>query len=317
MRSFKNRDIISLKDFDRQEIEHIFEVSERMEPIFKEKKRVDLLKNKILATCFFEPSTRTRLSFESAMLRLGGGVTGFADAKVTRAADWRAEPLDDTFRMIENYADVIVVRHPMAGAAKLVADCVNIPVINAGDGGNEHPTQAFLDMYTIKKNKGSIDGLEIALVGDLKHERTFHSLAYGLSNFNVKLALVYPEGYGLPVDNMKALREKGIAFKETQDLEDVIRDVDVIYTDIIRKEEFKDSLVYERLHASYYHFTLETLREAKEGLILLQPLPRTDGIDYQISPELDGTKHAKYFDQARYGVVVRMALLASVLGAVD
>jgi aspartate carbamoyltransferase catalytic subunit len=313
--ALKDRDFISLGDFNRKEIEVILRTARKLEPIAAKHRRTTLLKDKVLATLFFEPSTRTRLSFEAAMQRLGGGVIGFADPKTSRAGDWRGETLDDTIKVVNQYVDVIVMRNFIEGTALAAAKAAEVPVINAGDGSNEHPTQALLDLYTILREKGKIDGLTVGLVGDLKNERTFHSMAYGLSNFKVNLVFVHPPGASLPDPIANRIVERGLKTSTASKLEDVISSLDVVYTDTTRKEAFKDSAEFEKFHAAYPHINLKTLEKAKHGMIILHPLPRTDGIDFHVDPAVDSTPYALYFKEVFYGVVTRMAILALVLGA--
>ncbi|MBC7130079.1 aspartate carbamoyltransferase, partial [Candidatus Bathyarchaeota archaeon] len=268
----------------------------------------DILKGKILATLFFEPSTRTRLSFEAAMHKLGGSTIGFAEAEI--ASVKKGENLVDTVRTVENYADVIALRHPLEGAARLAAEFAKVPVINGGSGAEEHPTQALLDLYTIRKEKGRIDGLKIALIGDLRYGRTVHSLAYALSNYEVELYLVSPETLKMRREVLEEIREQ-ISVKETTSLDEIVPQMDVLYVTRIQKERFPDLAEYMKVKGSY-KIGLETLKEAKEDLIILHPLPRTEEID----PEVDNTPHARYFQQVWNGIVVRMALLALILGAI-
>lgn len=305
---FAGRDIISIKDFSREEIDYILETAAAMEPIAKTGS--DMLKGKILATLFFEPSTRTRLSFESAMHKLGGSTIGFAEAEI--ASVKKGENLADTVRVVENYADVIAVRHPLEGAARLAAEFAEAPIINAGSGAEEHPTQALLDLYTIVKEKGKIDGLNIALIGDLRYGRTVHSLAYALSLYDVKLYLVSPETLRMRKEVLKTLRDKKVEVIEKNRVEEIVGDADVLYVTRIQKERFPDPAEYAKVKGSY-KIDLETLRNAKENMIILHPLPRVD----EIAPEVDSTPHAKYFRQVWNGIIVRMALLALILGAVE
>ena len=304
--NFEGRDIISIKDFDRDEVDYIHKMTGLMEPLIR--RGSNILQGKILATLFFEPSTRTRLSFESAMQRLGGSTIGFTEARISSVE--KGENLADTIRAVENYADAIVLRHPMEGAARMAAEFATVPVINAGSGAEEHPTQALLDLYTMLREAGKIDGLNIALVGDLRYGRTVHSLAYALSLYKVKLYLVSP-------DLLKMRREvldyvKGrIKVIETKDIDEVIPDIDVLYATRIQKERFPDPAEYSKVKGSY-QITLNTLRNAKSNLIVMHPLPRVD----EVSVEVDATPHAKYFDQVRYGLMLRMTLLALVLGAI-
>ncbi len=303
---FQGRDIISIEDFSREEITYILNISKTMEPIATQGS--DMLKGKILATLFFEPSTRTRLSFETAMHKLGGAVIGFAEADITSVK--KGESLADTVRTVENYADVIALRHPLDGAAKLAAELAKVPIINGGSGSEEHPTQALMDLYTLQKEKGKIDGLKIALVGDLRYGRTVHSLAYALSLYNIDLYLISPESLRMRREVLRAIQNK-IPVTEDSNLEKVIPQVDVLYVTRIQKERFPDPEEYARVKG-VYKINLDTLSTAKKDLTILHPLPRVD----EIAPEVDGTPQARYFSQVRNGVVVRMALLALVLGAV-
>ena len=305
---FKGRDIVSIKDFTREEIDYILKVSEEMEKYVKTGS--DLLKGKIMATLFFEPSTRTRLSFEAAMKKLGGECIGFSSAEGSSVA--KGENLSDTIRVVENYCDVIVLRHSLEGAAKFAAEVATVPVINAGSGAEEHPTQALLDLLTIKSEKGRIDGLKIALVGDLKYGRTVHSLAYALSLYDVDLYFVSPEPLKMRESVLHDLKEKNVTYHEYTKITDVISDVDVLYVTRIQKERFSDPAEYEKVRGSY-KITLETLKEAKEDLVILHPLPRVEEIDFAV----DQTPYARYFKQTYYGLLLRMALLALVLGAIE
>jgi aspartate carbamoyltransferase catalytic subunit len=303
---FQGRDITSIEDFTQEEINYILNISKTMESTAK--KGSDMLKGKILANLFFEPSTRTRLSFEAAMLKLGGNIIGFGDAEITSAK--KGENLADTVRTVANYADIIALRHPLEGAAKLAAEFASIPVINAGSGAEEHPTQALLDLYTIQKEKHRIDGLKVALVGDLRYGRTVHSLAYALSLYNIELTLISPESLRMRREVLRAIQNK-IPVTETQNLEKVVPQVDVLYVTRIQKERFPDQAEYAKVKG-FYRIDQKTLANAKKDLIVLHPLPRLD----EISPEIDSTPQAKYFQQVWNGIVVRMALLALVLGAV-
>ena len=306
--NFAGRDIISIKDFNREEIDYILKVASKMEPIAKTGS--EMLKGKILATLFFEPSTRTRLSFESAMHRLGGSTIGFAEAEI--ASVKKGENLADTVRTVENYADVIALRHPLEGAARLAAEFAEVPIINAGSGAEEHPTQALLDLYTIMKEKNRIDGLNIALMGDLRYGRTVHSLAYALSMYDVKLYLISPDILRMRKEVLKTLKEKKVEVVEKSRIEDVIGELDVLYVTRIQKERFPDPAEYAKVRGSY-RIDLETLKDAKKDLVILHPLPRVD----EIAPEVDSTPHARYFRQVWNGIIVRMALLALILGAVS
>ena len=267
----------------------------------------EMLKGKILATLFFEPSTRTRLSFEAAMLKLGGAVIGFAEAEL--ASVKKGENLADTVRTVENYADVIALRHPLDGAAKLAAELAKIPIINGGSGSEEHPTQALTDLYTVQKEKKKIDGLKIALVGDLRYGRTVHSLAYALSLYNIDLYLISPESLRMRHEVLRAIENK-IQLTEDSNLEKVIPKIDVLYVTRIQKERFPEPAEYAKVKG-VYKINIETLSNAKKDMVILHPLPRVD----EIANEVDKTPQARYFQQVWNGVVVRMALLSLVLGA--
>jgi len=304
---FKGRDIISIKDFTREEIDYVLKIAGAMEPIAKSGS--DMLHGKTLATLFFEPSTRTRLSFEAAMHKLGGTAIGFAEPEI--ASIRKGENLADTVRVVENYADVIALRHPLEGAARLAAEFAQVPIINAGSGAEEHPTQALLDLYTILKEKNRIDGLSVALMGDLRYGRTVHSLAYALSLYDVKLYLVSPELLRMRREVLDAIKEK-ISVAEKTGIEKVLPETDVLYVTRIQEERFPDPAEYAKVRGTY-KIGLDTLKDAKEDLIIMHPLPRVDEID----DEVDETPHARYFQQVWNGIVMRMALLALILGATE
>ncbi|NWG10575.1 aspartate carbamoyltransferase [Candidatus Bathyarchaeota archaeon] len=303
---FEGRDIISIKDFSREEIDYILRIARTMEPIAA--KGSDMLKGKILATLFFEPSTRTRLSFEAAMHKLGGSTIGFAEAEI--ASVKKGENLADTVRTVESYADVIALRHPLEGAARLAAEFAKVPILNGGSGAEEHPTQALLDLYTIMKERKKMNELKIAFVGDLRYGRTVHSLAYALSLYNIELYLVSPEFLKMRREVLRTIKEK-ITVSETTNLEKIIPLVDVLYVTRIQKERFPDPAEYIKVKG-FYKIDMKTLSEAKKDLIILHPLPRVD----EIATEVDNTRYARYFQQVWNGIVVRMALLALILGAV-
>jgi aspartate carbamoyltransferase catalytic subunit len=302
--NFEGRDIVSIRGFTREEIDHILKVASDIEPLAKNGS--DMLRGKVLAELFFEPSTRTMLSFQTAMYKLGGNVIGFAEPGVSSV--WKGETLADTIRVVEKYSDVIVLRHPLEGAARFAAEYAQIPVINGGSGAEEHPTQALLDLYTILEAKGKIDGLNIALMGDLRYGRTVHSLSYALSLYDVKLSMVSP-------DLLRMRREvlddigKRIEVTEYKEVNEILPELDVLYVTRIQKERFPDLGEYEKVRGTFA-VDLELLRRAKDDLIILHPLPRMN----EIAVEVDSTPFARYFEQARNGVVVRMALLALVLG---
>jgi aspartate carbamoyltransferase catalytic subunit len=304
----KGRDLIEITDLTRDEIEYLFELANKMEKFAKSKS--SLLKDKVLALLFFEPSTRTKLSFEAAMLRLGGDVIGFSEPSTSSVA--KGESLADTIRVVENYCDGIVIRHPLEGAAKLAAELSKVPVINAGSGALSHPTQALLDLYTIYREKGKIDGLNIALVGDLKYGRTVHSLAYALTYYDVNLYFISPPELRMRREVIEDLTKANVEFKEYFDFrDDVLGNLDVLYVTRIQKERFPDPAEYQKVKNSY-KITFDILKKCKHDIMIMHPLPRVDEMDYQI----DSTPNAKYFIQTYYGLLMRMALLYAILGEV-
>jgi len=304
---FKNRDVISIKDFSKGEINYILNYAKKMVPYAKGEKRTNILQDRILSSLFFEPSTRTRLSFESAMNRLGGRVIGFADPSAT--SQKKGESLADSIRMADSYSDAIVIRHPQEGAARLSAEFAEAPVLNAGDGAGQHPTQCLLDLFTIVTERKKIKGNQILLLGDLKYGRTVHSLAYALSLFGADLTFVSPESLKMPKEVINECREFGVEPNSTSNLEKAIREADVLYVTRIQKERFPDAEEYNRVVGTY-KVDNDLLEQAKENLIIMHPLPRVIEID----PEVDNTPHALYFKQAFNGVPVRMALLSLILG---
>ena len=299
----KGKDIISINDFSKEEILHILKVVKQ----FEQKPKSSILRGKILATLFFEPSTRTRLSFVSAMEQLNGTVIGFSNANVTSIQ--KGESLWDTIKMTEQYADAIVIRHPLEGSARLAAEAASIPVINGGDGSNQHPTQTMLDLYTIQKTKGRLESLHIGFVGDLKYGRTVHSLVIALSHFNPVFYFIAPDELQIPEIYLDGLFHKKVKYFKTSDLKRFSKDLDVIYVTRIQKERFPDPLEYEKFKG-IYRIDLEFLQHVKKDLKIMHPLPRIDEIDKSI----DNTSHAAYFDQAANGIPVRKALLSLVLG---
>lgn len=301
MSGFKGRDIISIKDFSQKEIIHILETAKKFENNGRQ-----LLKGKILATLFFEPSTRTRLSFESAMNRLGGRVIGFADPNVSSAK--KGESLHDSIKVIDGFCDVIVIRHPEAGSAAVAAEAAKVPVINGGDGPNQHPTQTFLDLYTIKKNKARISGLNVGFVGDLKYGRTVHSLAYALNKFGCKMYFISPKSLKMPE---KYLKELSVDYVEEEDLLKVLKDIDILYVTRIQKERFPSEAEYNKVKNAYI-LDSKILKHAKKGMKIMHPLPRIN----EIQLDLDSYPGSIYFQQAHNGVIVRKALLSLVLGKV-
>ena len=299
--SFSLTDVVSISDFGRADIEAVLEKAAAMERMPREKK-LKLLRGRAVASLFFEPSTRTRLSFETAIQNLGASVIGFADANVSSVK--KGETLSDTIRVVSGYADIIIMRHYIEGAARLASEVSNKPIINAGDGANQHPTQTLLDLYTIKKAFGRIDGLTIGLLGDLKYDRTVHSLAQALSLFdNIKLAFIAPDELAMPQHIKERIAHK-VSFEEHAELGGVLSELDVLYVTRIQKERFADPAEYERLKDRYV-VDRKALQGAKETLKVMHPLPRVNELSYDV----DSTKHALYFEQARNGVPVREALL--------
>ncbi|MBN1977370.1 MAG: aspartate carbamoyltransferase [Anaerolineae bacterium] len=317
MRSFMGRDMLSLKDLERNEFFHVLDVAEELEPIARERRNVDLLSEKTLVVAFYQPSTRTRLAHEAAMHRLGGHVTGFADAKMTRAGDFYQESIKDTVKMLEFYGDVIVMRHFQQGAPHEAAKWASIPVINGGDGWGEHPTQILTDLYTVYREKGQIDGLKWLAVGDMRM-RTMHSLAYALTQFDCPITFVSPPEMSLTDEFKAELEQYSLDFKEAGHVEEAIADADVILVEPVVQPDYTKSRDERAgdvgLTPANYKITRDLLaNKAKSDAILLHSLPRMD----EIPPDVDITKWSRYWQEAFNGVVVRMALLALVLGAME
>jgi len=300
--SYKKRDIIHIADFSKDEILHLLDAADKL----KRAPQPDRLKGKVMGSCFYEPSTRTRLSFESAMHRLGGAVIGFDDADNTSSR--KGESFSDSMRMIESYADIAVIRHPLEGSAQLAADSIEIPVINAGDGSNQHPTQTFLDLFTIRETQGRLDQLSIALAGDLKHGRTVHSLAEALIPFDCRLYFVAPESLEMPKPICDQLKESRVKFSFHRSLEEVMPKIDILYMTRIQEERFQDRKEYIQVKKSL-HVNVELLDQGQQHLKVLHPLPRVHEIDKKV----DQTPQAYYFEQAKNGLYTRQALLALIL----
>jgi aspartate carbamoyltransferase catalytic subunit len=316
MRSFAGRDILSLKGFERAEFHRVFEAADRLAPIARDRRNSDLLKEKTLVTAFYQPSTRTRLAHEAAMHRLGGHVLGFADVKTTRAGDWYQESIKDTVKMLEYYGDVIVMRHFQQGAPAEAARWASVPVINAGDGWGEHPTQVLTDLYTIRHELGRLDGLHFVLVGDMRM-RTMHSMSYAMSQFEIQATYISPPEMSLTPEFKKELDGLSLRYREVDHIEHAIADADVIYMEPVIQPDYtkaRDERKGEvgRTPANY-QVTRALMAKAKPGAIVLHSLPRMD----ELLDEVDGTNHARYWEEAFQGVVMRMALLALVLGAME
>jgi len=314
MRSFAGRDILSLKDFERQEFQHVFEVARKMEDIARERKNVDLCADKTLVTAFYQPSTRTRLAHEAAMHRLGGHVTGFADAKMTRAGDFYQESIKDTVKMLEFYGDAIVMRHYQMGAPHEAAKWASIPIINGGDGWGEHPTQILTDLYTVLREKGRIDGLKWLAMGDMRM-RTMHSLGYALTQFDCPITFVAPPDMALTPEFKAELAQYSLDFHETDHVEKAIADADVILVEPVVQPDYTKARDERKgdagLTPENYKITRDLLaHKAKSDAILLHSLPRMD----EIPTDVDTTRWSRYWQEASNGVVMRMALIALVLG---
>ena len=316
MRSFNGRDILSLKEFERQEFFHVFEVAQQMEPIVRTRQNSDLCADKTLVTAFYQPSTRTRLAHEAAMHRLGGHVTGFSDAKMTRAGDWYQESIKDTVKMLEFYGDVIVMRHFQQGAPMEAAKWASIPIINGGDGWGEHPTQILTDLYTVLREKGRIDGLNWLAVGDMRM-RTMHSLGYALSQFDCQITFVAPPDMTLLPEYKEELKQYNVNFKEAEHVEQAIADADVILVEPVVQPDYTKSRQEAGDHGqtpANYKITRDLLaNKAKSDAILLHSLPRMD----EIPSDVDITRWSRYWQEAYNGVVMRMALIALVLGKME
>jgi len=299
----ENKSLISIHDYDKEQLIHVLDLAEKFEAKSKQK----ILDNYVVATLFFEPSTRTRLSFESAASYLGAGIVGFTDA--ASSSTKKGESLKDTILTVCSYSDIIVMRHPVEGSARWASEVASVPVINAGDGANQHPTQCLLDLYSIRKTQGTLDNLHIALVGDLKYGRTVHSLVEAMTNFNATYHLVSPVELKLPSAVKRHIKDNKLTYYQYTDLQDVIDKVDVLYMTRIQRERFSDPMEYEKVKNSYV-LKNDMLDGSKDNLKILHPLPRVN----EISEDVDLNPKAYYFQQALNGVYVRQALLSGILG---
>jgi len=302
--TFFQKDIVSVRDFDKQKFETIFQATDKIITMSPNERR-EIGRGKTLGYLFFEPSTRTRLSFEAAMASIGGTSIGIADASSSSAR--KGESLGDTVKIMSLYSDVVVLRHQLDGSSRFAAEVSEKPLINAGSGTEEHPTQAILDIYTIRKEKKRIDGLKVGIIGDLKYGRTVYSLLYALGNYKVDVRLISPPALKIRSDSTYEIRKR-LTYTETTDLEENISDLDVVYITRIQKERFADIEEYVKVKGSYRIGT-DLVKKMKDDAIIMHPLPRLD----EISPDLDSTKQAKYFQQAQYGKDTRAALLALIL----
>ena len=303
------KDIISMNDISKEEILEILEIAEKIEKTSEEEK-LNFLKGKIIATLFFEPSTRTKMSFESAAFRLGAQVLQLPPLELSSVK--KGESFSDTIKMVESYSDVIVVRHPNDGAARLASITSQKPVLNAGDGSNQHPSQTLLDLYTIKEEKGTLNNLSIAFVGDLKYGRTVHSLVKALTHFNPVIYFVAPKILQMPSYLIDDLDKNNIKYEILEDFRDCLDKIDVFYMTRIQKERFPDIEDYQKVKGVYVINKENILGKCKEDMIILHPLPRVD----EISTDLDDTKHALYFKQAKNGIPIRQAMMMKVLDKV-
>ena len=304
MNEFYQKDIISIKDFDKDQLEKIFTYTNKIMELNPAERR-EISKGKTLAYLFYEPSTRTRLSFNSAIASIGGNSLGISD--INSSSTQKGESLADTVKIMSIYSDVLVLRHPLDGSSRFAAEISSKPVINAGSGTEEHPTQAIQDLFTIRKEKKKIDGLKIGIVGDLKYGRTVYSLLYGLGNYDVDVSLISPESLRIRSDSVYEIKKR-LSFTESTEIEEHIDDFDVLYVTRIQKERFPDEEEYLKVKGSYV-VGLDLLQKMKDDSIILHPLPRLD----EISTDIDHTKNAKYFEQAEYGKYTRAALLGLTL----
>ena len=304
MNEFYEKNIISVRDLDKQKLELIFDATDKIIDMSQDKRR-EIARGKTLGYLFFEPSTRTRLSFESAIALLGGTSVGIADA--ASSSIHKGETLGDTVKVISSYCDVLVLRHSLDGSSRFAAEISNKPVINAGSGTEEHPTQTIQDLFTIKKEKKKIDGLKIGIAGDLKYGRTVYSLLYGLRNYDVDVHLISPESLRIRSDSTYDIK-KELSYTESSNIDEYIEDLDVLYVTRIQKERFPDEEEYAKVKGSYV-IGSDMVKKMKDDAIILHPLPRID----EISADVDNTKQAKYFEQAEYGKYTRAALLGLIL----
>jgi len=299
----KNKSLVSITDFSKDEYLRILELAAE----FEKNPTQDILKGYVVATLFFEPSTRTRLSFESAVNRLGGRIVGFSDSSSTSTS--KGETLTDSIRIVSNYSDLIVMRHPLEGTARLASEVASVPIVNAGDGANQHPTQTLLDMYSIWKTQGTLDNLNIFLVGDLKYGRTVHSLLMAMSEFNSTFYFIAPDELKMPEEYKIFLDKKGLKYYECKDLTQYLGEADIVYMTRVQQERFTDPIEYERVK-NVYILQRSMLKGCKENMKVLHPLPRVN----EIATDVDDSPHAYYFQQALNGVYTRQAIITSILG---
>ena len=299
----KNKSLVSITDYSKADYMRIMEVAAD----FEQNSYQNLLNGKVISTLFFEPSTRTRLSFESAINRLGGKVIGFSEAGSSSVT--KGETLYDTIKVVSNYAELVVMRHPLEGSARYASEQSNVPLVNAGDGANQHPTQTLLDLYSILKTQKTLDNLKIFMVGDLKYGRTVHSLLMALSEFDATFCFISPDELKMPQEYKDFLDQKGLKYTEQKDIDDEIKKADIIYMTRVQKERFSDPIEYERTKNAYI-LKREMLEDTKETMKVLHPLPRVNEID----TDVDASPHAYYFEQTENGVYVRQAIISLILG---
>ena len=298
-----NKSLISIQDFTKDEILHILETARE----FEKNRTQNILEGKVIACIFFEPSTRTRLSFETAVNRLGAKVIGFSDASNTSVS--KGETLKDTIKMVSNYVDMIIMRHPLEGSSRYASEISSVPVVNAGDGANQHPSQTLLDLYSIMQTQGRLEGLSINMVGDLKYGRTTHSLLQAMSHFDPEFVFTSPDSLRMPVEYKDFLRKKGIRYCETASLEEHLDDCDILYMTRVQQERFTDPMEYEKVKG-VYRLEASMLKNERPNMKILHPLPRVCEIDQDV----DDTPYAYYFKQAENGLYVRMAIISYLLG---
>ena len=298
-----NKSLISIQDFSKEEILHILETARE----FEKNRTQNILEGKVIACIFFEPSTRTRLSFETAVNRLGAKVIGFSDASNTSVS--KGETLKDTIKMVSNYVDMIIMRHPLEGSSRYASEISSVPVVNAGDGANQHPSQTLLGLYSIMQTQGRLEGLDINMVGDLKYGRTTHSLLQAMSHFDPEFVFTSPGELKMPVEYKDFLQKKGIKYTETASLEEHLNDCDILYMTRVQQERFTDPMEYEKVK-NFYRLEASMLKNVRPNMKILHPLPRVCEIDQDV----DDTPHAYYFKQAENGLYVRMAIISYLLG---
>ncbi len=301
----KSKSLVSIEDYNKKEYLKILDLAAE----FEKNPNSNILKNKVIATLFFEPSTRTRLSFESAINKLGGRVIGFSDSNSSSVT--KGETLYDTIKVVSNYCDLIVMRHPLEGSARYASEITNVPIINAGDGANQHPTQTLLDLYSIQKTQGTLDNLNIFMVGDLKYGRTVHSLLMAMSKFKTTFNFISPDELKMPEEYKIYLNNLGLKYYEHKDFTDIISRADIIYMTRVQKERFSDPIEYERTKNAYV-LKNEMLELTKSNAKVLHPLPRVNEIDQDV----DSNEKAYYFTQALNGVFIRQAIIATILGLI-